>query len=192
MHSKARIVIFASGGGSNAEEIIKYFRNHSAIDVVLVLSNNPDAYVLERAGKFGIESRVFNRQQFKEPDVILGLLQEKKVTHIVLAGFLWLIPEYLVNAFPDHIINIHPALLPKYGGKGMYGMKVHEAVRGSNEKETGITIHLVNNKYDEGRVLFQAKCDIESGDTAEQIASKVHLLEYESYPRTIERWIVAG
>lgn len=189
MYSKARIVIFASGGGSNAEEIIKYFEGHSIIEVVLVASNNPVAFVIERARKFGIDTLIFNREQFNEPNVMLSLLDEKKVTHIVLAGFLWLLPEYLIKAFPERIINIHPALLPKYGGKGMYGMKVHEAVRGSNDKETGITIHLVNTKYDEGRVLFQAKCDIGASDTPEQIARKVHLLEYESYPKTIERWI---
>lgn len=189
MNKKAKIVIFASGGGSNAEEIIKYFRGNPFIEVVLVLSNNPEAYVLERARKLGIEAQVFSKPQFKDPGTLLELLETKHVSHIVLAGFLWLIPEYLINAFPERIINIHPALLPKYGGKGMYGMKVHQAVRESNEKETGITIHLVNKKYDEGRILFQERCNVESGDTPEEIARKVHILEYKSYPKIIEQWI---
>lgn len=190
MSRKSRIVIFASGGGTNAEKIIKYFRSHPSIEVVLVLSNNPWAFVLTRAETFGIETNVFDRQQFTESQIVLGWLRDKEVTHVVLAGFLWLIPGYLIDAFPDRIINIHPALLPAYGGKGMYGMKVHEAVRNANEKETGITIHLVNKKYDDGRVLFQAKCPVGAGDTPEQIAEKVHCLEYESYPRVIEKWIL--
>ncbi len=190
MSRKSRIVIFASGGGTNAEKIIKHFRSHPSIEVVLVLSNNPRAFVLTRARTFGIETNVFDRQQFTESQIVLGWLRDKEVTHIVLAGFLWLIPAYLIDAFPDRIINIHPALLPAYGGKGMYGMKVHEAVRNANEKETGITIHLVNKKYDDGRVLFQAKCPVGTGDTPEQIAEKVHCLEYESYPRVIEKWIL--
>lgn len=189
MYNKARIVIFASGGGSNAEEIIKYFKDHSSIEVVLVLSNNTEAYVVDRVRKFGVEAQVFNRQQFNEPDTLLAILEEKKVTHVVLAGFLWMIPGYLINAFPDRIINIHPALLPKFGGKGMYGMRVHEAVKKSNDKETGITIHIVNNKYDDGRILFQARCHVEANESPEQIAHKVHLLEYESYPKIIEKWI---
>lgn len=190
MSRKSRIVIFASGGGTNAEKIIKHFRSHPSIEVVLVLSNNPRAFVLTRAETFGIETNVFDRQQFTESQIVLGWLRDKEVTHVVLAGFLWLIPGYLIDAFPDRIINIHPALLPAYGGKGMYGMKVHEAVRNANEKETGITIHLVNKKYDDGRVLFQAKCPVGAGDTPEQIAEKVHCLEYESYPRVIEKWIL--
>ncbi len=190
MSRKSRIVIFASGGGTNAEKIIEHFRGHPSIEVVLVLSNNPRAFVLTRAETFGIETNVFDRQQFTESQIVLGWLRDKEVTHVVLAGFLWLIPGYLIDAFPDRIINIHPALLPAYGGKGMYGMKVHEAVRNANEKETGITIHLVNKKYDDGRVLFQAKCPVGAGDTPEQIAEKVHCLEYESYPRVIEKWIL--
>lgn len=168
---------------------MKYFRSNPFIEIVLVLSNNPGAYVLERARKFGVEAQVFSKTQFKDPGTMLGFLETKNVTHIVLAGFLWLIPEYLINAFPERIINIHPALLPKYGGMGMYGMKVHEAVRESNEKETGITIHVVNKKYDESRILFQEKCNVETGDTHEQIGHKVHLLEYKFYPKVIEQWI---
>ena len=190
MNEKSRLAILASGSGTNAEEIFKYFRDHTAIEVVLLLSNNPDAFVLSRAQRWGIPSMVFSRKQFREENIVLGWLQENQVTHIVLAGFLWLIPEYLLEAFPDRIINIHPALLPKYGGKGMYGSKIHESVKLSGETETGITIHVVNEKYDAGRVLFQAKCEIARTDSADQIAEKVHVLEHASYPRVIERWIL--
>lgn len=186
---KSRIAILASGNGTNAEEIIKYFHNHTSIEVVLVLSNNAQAFVLERANRNAIPSRVFSKAEFKEA-VVLEWLKEYKVTHIVLAGFLWLIPDNLIANFPDRIINIHPALLPKHGGKGMYGMKVHEAVRTSGDLETGITIHLVNEHYDEGEVLFQARCSVEKDFTAEDIARCVHQLEYEHYPKVIEKWIM--
>ena len=142
MRKKSRIAVFASGDGSNAEEIFKYFQDHSAIEVVLLISNNPEANVLIRAQKFGIPFKVFSKKEFIESEVVLHWLKEKQVTHLVLAGFLWLIPQYLIKAFPQSIINIHPALLPKFGGRGMYGIKVHEAVKQSGEKETGITIHL--------------------------------------------------
>lgn len=187
---KFRIAIFASGSGSNAEEIIKYFSNHSDISVDLLLSNNPDAFALERAKRLNIPSKIFNRQLFRETEEVLQWLQENDITHIVLAGFLWLIPEYLIKAYPDKIINIHPALLPKYGGKGMYGAKVHEAVKAAADKETGITIHLVNEKYDEGKILFQGRCRIEDHYTPEKIAECVHKLEYEHYPKEIEKWIL--
>lgn len=189
MHKKSRIAIFASGTGSNAEEIFQYFRNHHSIEVVCLLCNKPDAQVLIRAQQWAIPARVFNRNEFKEPEVVLGWLADRQVTHIVLAGFLWLIPEYLIEAFPNRIVNIHPALLPKYGGKGMYGSKVHEAVKQSGDQETGITIHLVNEKYDEGQVLFQVKCAVDQFDSPEEIANKVHQLEHTSYPRVIENWI---
>lgn len=183
--------MFASGSGTNAEEIFKYFKHHPSIEVVLLLSNNPDAYALQRAKKHGIQSSVFNRKEFTDGTVIPSLLKKKSVTHIVLAGFLWLLPEYLLRSFPDRIINIHPALLPKYGGKGMYGSKVHEAVKASGELETGITIHLVNDRYDEGRILFQSRCSIGENFTPEEIAACVHKLEHEHYPREIEKWVEA-
>lgn len=189
MSSKSRIAILASGSGSNAEQIIKHFQHHPAIEVVLLLSNNPEAFALERAKKFNIPTKVFSRQAFKETREVLDWLKEKKVTHVVLAGFLWLIPDYLVQAYPDHIINIHPALLPKFGGKGMYGMRVHEAVKAAAESETGITIHLVNEHYDEGKILFQGRCAIGSTHSPEDIAACVHKLEYEFYPKVIEQWI---
>ncbi|HTE31627.1 MAG TPA: phosphoribosylglycinamide formyltransferase [Chryseolinea sp.] len=188
--TKSRIAIFASGSGSNAEEIFKYFRQHPTIEVVLLLSNNPDAYALARAKLFGVPSKVFNRQTFKESETILGWLAEYGVTHIVLAGFLWLIPTWLIRSYPDKIVNIHPALLPKYGGKGMYGPRVHEAVRQSGDLETGITIHLINELYDEGPLLFQATCKVEPTDTPETIAGKVQTLEYRFYPSEIEKLIL--
>ena len=145
--------------------------------------------MLKRAERLGIPAKVFNRKDFRDSTLVLEWLKEKEVTHIVLAGFLWLIPEYLIKSFPDRIINIHPALLPKHGGKGMYGMKVHEAVKEAGDPETGITIHLINERYDEGRVLFQDSCTVDKTDSPEQIAEKVHQLEYASYPRVIESWI---
>ncbi len=185
-----RIAIFASGSGSNAEEIIKYFKGHPHISVDLLLSNNPDAFALERARRLHIPAKIFNREAFRNTKEVLQWLREKQITHIVLAGFLWLMPEYLIAEYPDHIINIHPALLPKYGGKGMYGSKIHEAVKTAGDAETGITIHLVNEKYDDGKILFQGKCSIEENYTPEKIAECVHKLEYEHYPKEIEKWIL--
>lgn len=184
-----RVAVLASGSGTNAEEIFKYFRNHPSIQVVLLLSNNPLAYALERAKKYNIPSKVFTRSEFRESEEVLIWLQKRSVTHLVLAGFMWLVPDYLIKSYPHHIINIHPALLPKFGGKGMYGMHVHEAVQAAGEKETGITIHEVNERYDEGKILFQAKCEVSPSDTADEIANKVHQLEYQHYPSIIEEWI---
>jgi phosphoribosylglycinamide formyltransferase 1 len=188
--AKFRIAIFASGSGSNAEEIIKYFKQHGHVGVVLVLTNNPQAFVLDRAKRLNVSSKVFSREMFRQPGEVLQWLKESQVTHIVLAGFLWLIPEYLIKAYPDRIVNIHPALLPKYGGKGMYGAKVHESVKAAGEKETGITIHLVNEKYDEGKILFQGRCKVEESYSPEKIAECVHKLEYEHYPKVIDQWIM--
>jgi phosphoribosylglycinamide formyltransferase 1 len=185
---KQRIAIFASGSGSNAEKIIKHFTDHPSIEVALVLTNNPKAYVIERAKSLDVRSVIFSRDQFKDAS-FLKVLSDYEITHIVLAGFLWLIPDYLIQNYPDRIINIHPALLPKYGGKGMYGAKVHEAVKAAAESETGITIHLVNEHYDEGRTLFQASCRITSDYSPEQIAECVHALEHQYYPQVIEDWI---
>ncbi|UXE66240.1 MAG: phosphoribosylglycinamide formyltransferase [Chryseotalea sp. WA131a] len=189
--SKFRICIFASGSGTNAEAIIKYFQHHPFIKVELVLTNNPTAAVLEKAKKANVESTVFNKSQFSESDEIVQLLQAHGITHLVLAGFLLLIPKNLVATYPNKIVNIHPALLPKFGGKGMYGLKVHEAVKASGEKETGITIHEVNENYDEGKILFQASCEVLPSDTPQQIAEKVQALEHENYPRVVEKWITS-
>ncbi|MEX1240019.1 MAG: phosphoribosylglycinamide formyltransferase [Cyclobacteriaceae bacterium] len=187
---KFRLALFASGSGTNAEEIFKYFKHHPSVEVALLLSNNRDAYALRRAEDHGIKSLVFNRKEFSEGTIISDLLNKNAVTHIVLAGFLWLLPEYLLRSFPDRIINIHPALLPKFGGKGMYGSRVHEAVKASGELETGITIHLVNDRYDEGRILFQGSCPIAENFSPDQIAACVHKLEHEHYPRVIEKWVL--
>jgi len=180
-----RIAVFASGSGSNAENIAHYFENHPEIDVTLILANRKDAFVLERARKLGIPAMVFNREQFNT-DEVLGILKEARIDFIVLAGFLWLVPINILEAFSDRILNIHPALLPKYGGKGMYGDRVHKAVKEAGDTETGITIHLVNDHYDEGQVVFQARCEIDPGDTPETIAQKVHELEYKYFPKIIE------
>lgn len=184
-----KVAVFASGSGTNAEEIFKYFRDHASIEVVMLLSNNPNAYALQRAENHHIKSYVFSRKEFQDGTLLPRYLKEAGVTHIVLAGFLWLIPDYLIRSYPDKIINIHPALLPKYGGKGMYGSKVHEAVKASGDLETGITIHLVNDRYDEGKILFQGSCAVTGNDSPEQIAACVHKLEHEHYPRVIEAWI---
>ena len=188
--TKFRIAILASGSGTNAEEIFSYFKNHSSIEIGMLLSNNSGAYALERAKKYKVNSRVFSREEFRDPGIVLPILDKEKISHIVLAGFLWLIPDFLVTAFPDKIINIHPALLPKFGGKGMYGLHVHKAVREAGERETGITIHLVNNNYDEGKILFQAKCPVSETHSAEDIQQCVQQLEYEHYPSVIENWIL--
>lgn len=187
---QARLAIFISGSGSNAEAIFLHFQNHPTIKIELVLSNNADAYGLERAKKFSIRSKVFTRQEFRESEEVLQGLKEAGITHIVLAGFLWLIPSYLIKAFPHHIINIHPALLPKFGGKGMYGSKVHEAVKASGDTLTGITIHVVNENFDEGKILFQAACVVHPSDTVDTIASKVHMLEHAHYPIVIEDYLL--
>jgi phosphoribosylglycinamide formyltransferase-1 len=184
------LAIFASGSGTNAENIAIYFRNHANIKVSLILSNKPDAYVLQRAHRFGIPTRVFDRKQFYESRDVLKILDKYHIDYIILAGFLWLVPDYLLKAFPDKICNIHPALLPKYGGKGMYGERVHQAVRQSGDAVSGITVHLVNEHYDEGQIIFQATCEIIPEDTPETIAQKVHKLEYEHYPRVIEKWVL--
>jgi phosphoribosylglycinamide formyltransferase-1 len=181
-----RIAIFASGSGSNAQNIAEYFRDSKEVQIPLILSNKPDAYVLERARNLGIPTMVFNRQQFYETDLVLEALRKNHIDLIVLAGFLWLVPDNILHAFPNRIVNIHPALLPKYGGKGMYGERVHQAVIEAKEKRTGISIHFVNEHYDAGEIIFQESFDILPGDTPETIAKRVHQLEYKHFPRVIE------
>jgi phosphoribosylglycinamide formyltransferase-1 len=190
MSKPYHLAILASGSGTNAEEIFKHFKSHPKVEVSLLLSNNPDAYALVRAKNHGVATLTFSRAEFKEGSSVLNELKAKKITHLVLAGFLWLIPDYLIQQFPHRIINIHPALLPKYGGKGMYGMKVHEAIKSFGEIETGISIHEVNEHYDEGRIIFQATCPVAADDTPDSIAEKVHALEYAHYPRVIEHWVL--
>lgn len=181
------VAIFASGSGTNAENIIKYFANHPDIQIALVLSNNPKAGVHERAKKLGVPSFTYSRDEFKEGVSIMKKLAEYNIDFIVLAGFMNIIPESFLNAYPDKIINIHPALLPKYGGKGMFGMRVHEAVVAAKDKKTGITIHYINEYYDDGEIIFQASCPVSGTDTPEMVAEKVHALEYEHFPRVIEK-----
>jgi phosphoribosylglycinamide formyltransferase-1 len=182
-----RIAIFSSGSGSNAENIIQYFLKSDKFVFPVIVSNKKDAYVHERAKRLQIPSFSFSRDDFSTGETILGFLKQYNVDCIVLAGFLQKIPEIIIQAFPDKIINIHPALLPKYGGKGMYGMHVHESVAKSGDKETGISIHYVNNNYDEGNIIFQASCPVLPTDTPMMIAEKVHALEYEHFPAVIEK-----
>lgn len=181
-----KIAIFASGSGSNAENTIQYFLSKPEISVDSVFCNVAEAYVLKRAEKYNIPTFLFNREDLKNQEKVLQILQERQIDFIVLAGFLWLMPSFIVSAFPNRIINIHPALLPHHGGKGMYGMKVHEAVIAAGEKESGITIHYINNQYDKGDPIFQARCPVEAGETPESLAKKVHALEYAHFPRVIE------
>ncbi len=183
------IVVFASGNGTNAEEIFRYFAPHPSIKVCGVLTNNPRANVINRAENHQIPCRVFNREEFRNGDLILGILQQWEADAIILAGFLWLIPVYLIDEYPNRILNIHPALLPKYGGKGMYGMHVHRAVLASGESESGITIHLVNQEYDRGKIIFQKRCQVNPQDTPETLATRIHQLEHRHYPLVIEQWL---
>ena len=185
-----RIAILASGNGSNAENIIRYFAEKGTAEVSLIMSNKADAYVLERAKNHTIPSFVFTAKEMRESDILVEKLAEFKTDYVVLAGFLLKIPENVLRSYPDRVINIHPALLPKYGGKGMYGHFVHEAVIREKEKESGISIHFVNEKYDEGEIIFQAKCIIEPFDTPETLAAKIHELEYRYFPEVIEKVIL--
>lgn len=181
-----QIILFASGSGSNVENIANYFKLRKDVTISCVLTNKSDAKVIERCNRLEINALYFNRQAFSKSDFVLQMLQSLKPDLIVLAGFLWKIPETITNAFPNKIINIHPALLPKYGGKGMYGMNVHNAILENKEPETGITIHYVNAHYDEGAIIQQEKTTIDRKDTAVDIASKVHQLEYEFFPKVID------
>lgn len=185
-----RIAIFASGSGTNAKKIMEKFQDHPTISVRLVLSNNPDAYVLSRARQFHIPTLTFSRPELYQSNHIMDILSVQGIDYIVLAGFLWLIPAYILKAYPNRIVNIHPALLPNYGGKGMYGRRVHEAVIAGGEKESGISIHYVNEKYDDGQIIFQAKCPVEPGDTPETLAARIHELEHKYYPEVIEKVIL--
>lgn len=188
------IAILASGSGTNAENIIKYFNSGEIAKVRIVLSNKKDAYVLERAKNHNIHSEIFTFSEFcgKEinPTKFLNIMKQYEIDYIILAGFLLKVPEYLLNEFPNKIINIHPALLPNFGGKGMHGIHVHEAVIAAGEKESGITIHLVDAEYDKGRTLAQYRCSIEIDDTADDLAAKIHELEQTYFPAVIEKFII--
>ncbi len=185
--TKKRIAIFASGSGSNAQKIMEYFKNHALAEVALVLSNNPDAYVLQRADNFEIPTHIFNRSTFYQSDDVVKILQKLNIELVVLAGFLWLVPQNLLEAFSGRIINIHPALLPNYGGKGMYGDHIHRAVLAAREKESGISIHFVNEHFDEGEMIQQFRFKIDANDQLENIRFKIQQLEHQHYPKVIEQ-----
>ena len=179
VNHKVKIAIFASGGGSNAEKIIGYFRNNATIEVSLIVSNKVDAGV----------SLIITKRSFSQTNEIIDMLKSLQIDMVVLAGFLWLVPIHFVEAFPNKILNIHPSLLPKYGGKGMYGHHVHEAVKANQDKESGMTIHLVNEKFDDGNIIFQEKCAIDAKMDASEIAAEVLKLEHTYYPQIIEEFI---
>ncbi|MBS1919738.1 MAG: phosphoribosylglycinamide formyltransferase [Bacteroidetes bacterium] len=187
--SEIRLAIFASGTGSNAQKIIDHFRNNPHIRVVLIVCNKPGAGVLKIADQEKISTLLTEKEKFFRGNANLDELKQYKIDWIILAGFLWKIPDAMIRAFPDKIINIHPALLPNYGGKGMYGPKVHETVLANHEKESGITIHYVDNKYDHGKILLRVKCPVLPDDTADSLAQRVHVLEHTHYPATIEKLV---
>ena len=185
---RRKLALFASGSGTNAQKIMEYFNDNKSIVVDSLWSNNPQAFAIQRADRFGVKTFVFSKDMLNKTNEVADQLKERGVELIILAGFLWLIPVTLIRNFT--IINIHPALLPKYGGKGMYGMRVHESVVKNKETETGISIHYVNEKYDKGKLIFQAKCKVLPTDTPEDVAQKVHQLEYEYFPQVIEKVIL--
>lgn len=181
-----RIALFASGNGTNVQRICEYFKDNTKLSPCLLIFNRKDAYVQERAKNLGLEAIYVPNSKIQEEGYLLELLQSKKIDGVVLAGFLSLIPADLIQAYPSKIINIHPALLPKFGGAGMYGAKVHQAVIDAKETQTGISIHYVNEKYDEGGVIFQAVCEVSPQDTVEDVAVKIHDLEYTHFPKVVE------
>ena len=186
-----RLAILGSGNGTNAQQITEYFTGRTDVEIACIIYNVKDAYIAQRAKNLGIEARYFGRKDFYESTAVLDYLREKQADWVILAGFLWLVPENMLNAYPNRIINIHPALLPSYGGKGMYGHHVHEAVVANHERESGITIHIVDNHYDRGTTLFQAHCEVTPEDTPDTLAAKIHLLEKEHFPRVIDETIKA-
>lgn len=191
MSKLIRLAILGSGNGTNAQQISEYFAGRDDVQVACIIYNVKDAYIAQRAHNLGIEARYFGRKDFFETGAVLDYLREKQIDWVILAGFLWLIPQPILDAYPQRVINIHPALLPKYGGKGMYGHHVHEAVVAAGETESGITIHIVDENYDRGTILEQARCSVTKDDTPDTLAAKIHLLEKEYFPRVIDRAIHA-
>lgn len=184
--ARGRIAVFASGNGSNAENIIRYFREADrGAEVVLVVTNKADARVIARTGRLGVDCRVMTAAEIRDPERMLPLLESYGIDLIVLAGFLLMVPPFLISRYPDRIINIHPALLPKFGGKGMYGRHVHEAVVAAGERKSGITVHFVSEKYDEGRIIAQVSTAVGPSDTPADVEAKIHRLEQENFPRII-------
>ena len=190
MSKPTRIAIFGSGNGTNAQRISEYFAENPEVEVNTIITNKKDAYIVQRAKNLGIDCIYFSRHDFFETDNVLNYLKERNIDYVILAGFLWLVPQNLLSAFPKRIINIHPALLPKYGGKGMFGEHVHEAVIANHETQSGITIHFVDEHYDRGTTIFQATCDIAPDDTPDTLAQKIHKLEHEHFPKVIEKVVL--
>ncbi len=190
--SGVHIAIFASGNGTNAQNLIEYFRDHPDIHISLIISNKADAYVLKRASKEHVPFKVMTGNDWLENGEAAQVLQDYDIDFIVLAGYLRLLPSWLIQQYPGKIVNIHPALLPNYGGKGMYGDKVHKAVIASGDKQSGITIHYVNEEYDKGAIIFQAQCQMLPSETPESLAARIHELEYEHYPRVVEKLIMSN
>ncbi len=186
-----RLAILASGSGSNAEEIIRSFKDDINIEIAAIITNRPGAGVIHRANSHGIPTKIFTKKDWQDADEILFYFKEMKIDYIVLAGYLQKIPDYLIHSYPDRIVNIHPALLPSYGGKGMFGMNVHKAVFANQETYSGITIHLINENYDEGEIIFQAKCKVHPGESAEEIQKKVLVLEHRYYP-VVVKYLASG
>ena len=189
MQIMKNIAIFASGSGTNAQRLIEHFSTDKVVKVALILCNKPDAFVLERARNLSVESYVFDREDFYRSERVKNRLIDAKIDFIVLAGFLWLVPPNILQQFNKKVVNIHPALLPSYGGKGMYGERVHRAVIDNKEKQSGISIHYVNEVYDDGDIIFQAKCDVSGKDSPESLAQKIHDLEYKHFPLVVERLV---
>lgn len=181
-----KVAVFASGNGTNAEKLFEHFKKHPVIEISLLMCNNPEAGVIKKAKVKGIPSVLFTKNDLYDSNRVLKTLKENEIDWIALAGFLLLLPSNIVTKYPNKIVNLHPALLPKYGGKGMYGINVHQAVLDGKEEESGITIHLVNEEYDKGKIIFQATCLIDKGDTPDSLAAKIHKLEYEHFPPTLE------
>lgn len=189
--NRTEVALFASGNGSNVQQIAEYFAKHNQIHIAMVLVNNENAFVIQRARNLNIPCFTFHRKDLYENKHVLNLLQQHAIDWIVLAGFLWLMPKDIIALYPNKIVNIHPALLPKFGGKGMYGHHVHEAVVAAGELQTGISIHYVNEQYDSGDLIFQAACPVKPADTPEDVAANIHLLEKKYFPPVLEN-IISG
>ena len=186
--NKTRLAVFASGSGSNAENLVRYFHGHPFIEIALVVTNRADAFVLKRAERFNLPAVVISPSEWQQEESIKTLFLKKKIDGIVLAGYLLLIPEFFIRMYPEKIINIHPALLPEFGGKGMYGMHVHRAVINSGARKSGITIHIVDEAYDRGEIIFQQSLDVKQAETPESLAKRVQKLEHQHYPVVVEKY----
>jgi len=185
-----RLAVWASGQGTNAENLIRYFKSHPRIRVALVVCNKPEAPVLAKASSLKVPTMLVGKESWRQEQDILNQLRAFQIDAMVLAGFLWRIPEYLLHAYPNRIVNVHPSLLPEFGGKGMYGERVHQAVLEAGRTESGITIHLVNDSYDEGTALATFRCPVKPNDTAHTLAERIHTLEQAHLPPIVEQWVL--